>query len=191
MFGEFVFVTNRGDNSVLKFTKAGELVKITNSQETGKLSDPRGLCVQGKCVYVCSSKGSTIEVFNLDLAFVTRFGEDKLETPLDIKLWNTNIFVLTLSCPARIQTFSSVHKFLYTITLERAFLLPYFFTIDSHGYFIVSDEFGNCLKVFNPSGKHFESLGEGFLSSPHGVATDNKQRIVVINESTTDCFQIY
>ena len=193
--GEFIFVSSLSNSVISKFTKAGEFVKSTSleGENAIQLKSPRGLCVHNEFVYICNSGHNRIEVLKLDLTFVKNFGEDKLEYPEDIKVFKNQIFVL-VQLNSTIHTFNTEHNYLRSIHftgLQSQISNAFFFTIDNKGNFIVSDRNAGCLKVFNPSGECIETLGEGFLFFPQGVAMDNQQRIVVINNLNFKCLQVY
>ena len=193
--GEFIFVSSLSTSVIYKFTKTGGFVKSTSleGENAIQLKSPRGLCVHNEFVYICNNGHNRIEMLKLDLTFIKNFGEDKLKYPEDIKLFKDQIFVL-VELNSTIHTYNTEHNYLRSIHftgLQSQISHAYFFTIDNKGNFIVSDRNAGCLKVFNPSGECIETLGEGFLFLPQGVAMDNQQRIVVINELNYKCFQIY
>ena len=194
--GEFLFVSSLSNSVISKFAKTGEFVKSTSleGENAFQLENPRGLCVHNEFVYICNQGHNRIEVLKLDLTFVKNFGEDKLKYPEDIKLFKNQIFVL-VQHNSTIHTFDTEHNYLRSIHftgLQSQISHTYFFTIDNKGNFIVSHFEGGCLKVFNPSGEYVETLGgEGFLSLPQGVAMYNQQHIVVVNELSYKCFQLY
>ena len=193
--GEFIFVSSLYSPVISKFAKTGEFVKSTSleSENAIQLKNPTGLCVHNEFVYICNFGHNRIEVLKLDLTSVKNFGEDHLKYPNDIKLFKNQIFVLVqLNCT--IHAFNTEHNYLRSIHftgLQSQISHTFFFTIDNKGNFIVSDRNAGCLKVFNPSGDYVETLGDGFLTFPQGVAMDNQQRIVVVNQLNCNCFQIY
>ena len=193
--GEFLFVSSSSSSVISKFTKTGEFVKCTSleGENAIQLTSPRGLCVHNEFVYICNNGHNRIEMLKLDLTFVRNFGSAKLIYPEDIKLFQNQIFVL-VQLNSTIHTFNTEHNYLRSIHftgLQSQVSHAFFFTIDSEGNFIVSDHEAGCLKVFNPSGEYVETLGGAFLLRPQGVAMDNEQRIVVVNEVNYKCFQIY
>ena len=193
--GESIFVSSLSNSVISKFAKTGEFVKSTSLEGENfiQLKNPRGLCVLNEFVYICNFGHNRIEVLKLDLTFVKNFGKDKLTYPEDIKLFKNQIFVL-VQLNSTIHTFNTEHNYLRSIHftgLQSQISNAFFFTIDNNGNFIVSDYEAGCLKVFNPSGECVETLGEGFLFLPLGLAMDNQQRIVVVNQLEYNCFQIY
>ena len=193
--GEFIFVSSPSSSVISKFTKTGEFVKSTSLEDENaiQLKNPRGLCVHNEFVYICNKGYNRIEVLKLDLTFVQNFGGDKLEYPRDIKLFKDQIFVL-VQLNSTIHKFNTEHNYLRSIHftgLQSQISHAFYFTIDNKGNFIVSDYNAGCLKVFNPSGEYVETLGEGFLYFPQGVAMNYHQLIAVINRLNYRCFQIY
>ena len=193
--GEFLFFSSLSSSVISKFAKTGEFVKSTSLEGENfiQLKNPRGLCVLNEFVYICNFGHNRIEVLKLDLTFVKNFGKDKLTYPQDIKVFKNQIFVL-VQLNSTIHTFNTEHNYLRSIHftgLQSQISNTFFFTIDNKGNFIVSDRNAGCMKVFNPSGECVETLGEGFLLRPQGVAMDNQQHIVVVNKSSYKCLQTY
>ena len=193
--GEFVFVTDVGNNSVFKFSKTGDFVKQTTSEGRGavEFNNQSGLCVLNEHVYVCDGRSNSIKVLNGDLEFVKSFGEEVLKSPRDIKYKDDKLFVLTQS-ENKIHSFNTQHIYLRPIPLtgqKNEISVSVFFTIDLEGNFIICDLIGNCLKVFNHSGEYVQSLGDGFLLVPTGIDTDNYQHIVTCSCSNYSSIQIY
>ena len=193
--GEFLFVSSPSSSVISKFAKSGEFVKSTSleGENAIQLKSPRGLCVHNEFVYICNFGHDRIEVLKLDLTFAKNFGKYKLKYPEDVKIFQNQIFILVL-LNSTIHTFNTEHNYLRSIHftgLQSQIFHASFFTIDNKGNFIVSDRNAGCLKVFNPSGECVETLGEGFLFLPRGVAMDYQQRSVVVNELNYKCFQIY
>ena len=193
--GESIFVSSPSSSKISKFAKTGEFVKSSSleGENAIQLKSPRGLCIHNEFVYICNRGHNRIEVLKLDLTFIKNFGEDKLKYPQDIKLFKNQIFVL-VQHNSTIHTFNTEHNFLrsiYFTGLQSQISHAFFFTIDNKGNFIVNDYKAGCLKVFNPSGEYVETLGGAFLLRPQGVAMDNQQRIIIVNELNYKCFQIY
>ena len=192
---EFVFVTDVGNNSVVKFLRSGEFVCDTKSQnKDAQLEKLHNLCVHNQSVYVCNYSKHRIELFNSDLLFNKSFGDSKLNSPEDIKIFKGTIFVLT-QIDNSIHTFNTQHEFIYPIPLtgpnSANISNAFFFTIDQSGNFIISDKYGDCLKVFSPTGQYIDSIGDGFMILPQGIDIDRHNRIVSVCNSDFNTFQIY
>ena len=193
--GELLFISSTSCSIISKFAKTGEFVESSSleGENAIQLKSPRGLCVHKEFVYICNYGHNRIEVLKPDLTFVKNFGEGKLKYPEDIKVIQNQIFVL-VQLNSTIHTFDTEHNYLRSIHftgLQSQISHTLFFTIDNNGNFIVSAFEAGCLKVFNPLGEHVETLGEGFLLRPQGVAIDNQHSIIVLCKSGYNCFQSY
>ncbi|KAI6654029.1 Zinc finger and NHL repeat domain containing protein [Oopsacas minuta] len=189
---EFVFVTNRGTNSITKFLKSGHLVHDSKYANPGlQLSLLSSLCTHNKYVYVCNRAKHRIELFNCDLLFIKSFGQRRFHCPEDIKINNDVIFVVTQS-EQTIYAFSTDLEFISTISLTgQNISIAFFFTIDLNSNFIFSDFHAGRLEVFSSSGEHIDSLGDNYLSFPGGISMDGNNRIVTVSQSDINSIQIY
>ena len=178
-YGEFVFIT-------------GECVRnIYSVDEDIKLDKPTGLCAYNDKVFLCNSGDNTILVFNLNLKFLNKFGQENLNCPSDIKANNNKIFVLNQSTNS-ISVFSIEFDFISLITFKELVIgEAFFFVIDRKSNFIISDKNSDCLRVLSPSGEHTDTLGCGYLRDPQGLDIDNNNRIVCVSQSQLHFFQIY
>ena len=174
---EFVFVGEVG--SVIKFSKSGEYI---NSSDTD--DELRGICISLQSVYVCNYSEDRIDVFDFDLVYIEFFGQEILESPRSIQAHESKIFVLTVEYLI-IHVFDSSHNYLHNFPLPGLVsnLLLYYFTMDLSGNFIISDRGAHCLKVYNAKGELIGTLGNGYLTSPHGITTDRNNRIIVVSEA--------
>ena len=174
---EYVFVSDI--DSVVKFSKSGEYI---NSSDNGH--EVTGICTSLQSVYVCNHTEGRIEVFDLDLVYIESFRQEILKHPRTIQAYESKIFVLTVE-DISIHVFDSSHNYLHNIALPGVEfdVLLYYFTIDLSGNFILSDRGAHCIKVYNAKGELIETLGNGYLTSPYGIATDRNNRIIVVSES--------
>ena len=191
---EFVFVTDMIYDSVVKFLTSGEYVCDSKSQSTDIQWYTPNLCIHNQSVYVCDSIKNKIDIFTFDLQFMKSFGESKLGYPRDIKTHRDTIFVLT-QVDNSIHSFNAQHEFIRSIPLtgHNNANIPqaFFFTIDVDGNFVISNRDNDCLKIFSPTGQYTDSLGNGYLAAPQGIATDRHNRIVSVSESIYCPLQIY
>ena len=83
-------------------------------------------------IYVCDSNNKRIQILSKHFKFISKFGEDSLSEPLDIKLSKDYIYVLDVSNPC-------VYLFDYDHILQKRHIIrgngmlvsnPYFFFID-------------------------------------------------------------
>ena len=69
-----------------------------------------------------------------------------------------------------------------------------FFTLDSKGNFLISDQSNpetSEIRIFSPNGVLKHSLGRGHLSFLTGIALDNSDSIICVNDNEDGCFQKY
>ena len=174
---EYVFVSNVGP--VVKFSKSGEYIDSSNSGD-----ELAGICTSLQSVYVCNYTEDRIDVFDFDLVYIESFGQEILKQPGNIQAYESKIFVLTLTVgETSIHVFDSSHNYLHIIALPGFKSNLCYFTIDLSGNFIISDREAHCIKVYNAKGELIETLGNGYLTSPHGITTDRNNQIIVVSES--------
>ena len=195
LFEEFVFVTDISSNSVVKLLRSGEYVCDSKSKNRDtQLDNPSSLCIYNQSVYVCNSGKHRIDLFTFDLQFIKSFGESKICYPEDIKTHRDTILVLTQEDDS-IHSFNAQHEFIRSIPLtghnDANIPQAFFFAIDVNGNYVVSDGDNGCLKIFSPTGQFIDSLGNGYLAAPQGIATDRQNGIVSISQSIYCPLQIY
>ena len=86
-----IYVTS--NHKVQKFNRKGEFIKSIGSNSVksklGEFSFPQGVKVHESQVYVCDLRNNRIQVFDLELSFITSFGtkgsgEGQYEGPNDL-----------------------------------------------------------------------------------------------------------
>ena len=142
-------------------------------------------------IYVCDSDNKRIQIISKDFKFISKFGEDSLSSPRDIKLSKDYIYVLDGSNPC-------VYLFDYDHILQKKHITrgermlvsyPYFFFIDDSNNLLISDRGSNSILIFNPL---FELIHKISVSNnPMGIVIDKQRRIIVVSQSENNCFQIF
>ena len=142
-------------------------------------------------IYVCDSDNKRIQIISKDFIFISKFGEDSLSYPRDIKLSKDYIYVLDGSNPC-------VYLFDYDHILQKKHITrgegmlvsnPYFFSIDDSNNLLISDRRSNSILIFNPL---FELIHKISVSNnPMGIVIDKQRRIIVVSQSDNNCFQIF
>ena len=197
---EYLFVTD--GNSIVKFSKSGEFLTINNATKFNFLPIfsilpsvfiPSGICISSELVYVCNYNLGGVEVFNLDLVYSKCFGQKCLDHPVDIEINDINggkIYVFREDMS--VYVFDSDHNLLSSVTLSgiESHQILYFFRVDLLGNFVFSDRRAHCLKIYNAKGELIESIGNGYLTVPRGIAIDRNNRIIVVSESYNN-LQLY
>ena len=142
-------------------------------------------------IYVCDRCNKRIQIISKDFQFISKFGEDSLSSPRDIKLSRDYIYVLDASNPC-------VYLFDYDHILQKKQITrgegmlvsyPYFFFIDDSDNFLISDRGSNSILIFNPL---FEFIHKISVSdNPMGIVIDKHRRIIVVSQGPNHCIQIF
>ena len=140
-------------------------------------------------VYACDCDNKRIQIISKDFKFISKFGEDYLSDPRDIKLSQDYIYVLDVSNPC-VYLFDYdhiLHK--KHITRGRGFAVynPFFFFIDDSNNLLISDFGSNSIIVFNPL---FELIHKiSLLNSPMGIVIHN-QSIILVSHGGNNCILV-
>ena len=142
-------------------------------------------------IYVCDRDNKRIQILSKDFKFISKFGEDSLSEPLDIKLSKDYIYVLDGSNPC-------VYLFDYDHILQKRHITrgngilvsnPHFFFIDDSNNLLISDYGSNSILIFDPL---FEFIHKISVSDhPTGIVVDKQRRIIVVSCSDNNCLQIF
>ena len=184
-----------GSSCILNYQLDGKFISRIGKQGTADLEfrDPLGLTINqtNGDIYVCDSDNERIQIISEDFKFISKFGEDSLSYPRDIKLSKDYIYVLDESNPC-------VYLFDYDHILQKKHITrgegmlvsnPYFFFIDDSNNLLISDRGSNSILIFNPL---FELIHKISVSNnPMGIVIDKQRRIIVVSQSDNNCFQIF
>ena len=142
-------------------------------------------------IYVCDRDNKRIQIISKDFKFISKFGEDSLSEPRDIKLSKDYIYVLDASNPC-------VYLFDYDHILQKKQITrgegmlvsnPYLFFIDDSDNLLISDKGSNSILIFNPL---FEFIHKISVSDyPMGIVIDKHRRIIVVSQSNNNCIQLF
>ncbi|KAI6649867.1 PEP-CTERM sorting domain-containing protein [Oopsacas minuta] len=194
---EEVFVTDQAEESLVKFSLAGQFLKETGSRGNteGRFTGISGLCHEAGLIYVCDSNVQRIQIFDSNLNLIKEFGYRELKLPKDITVFSDRIYILS-------RDNNSIHCYNRDCTLQNIIQLTgqdqpmtaaNFFTIDKKGNFLITDDTANNIIIFSPQGVMKHILGRGHLYLLNGIVLDNSDNILCVNYSFEDkaCFQKY
>ena len=179
---------------LLNYQLDGKFISRIGRQGTTDLEfrGPRGLVNQTNGdIYVCDRDNKRIQIISEDFKFISKFGEDSLSYPLDIKLSKDYIYVLDESNPC-------VYLFDYDHILQKKHITrgegmlvsdPYFFFIDDSTNLLISDRGSNSILIFNPLFELIHKISVSY--NPMGIVIDKQRRIIVVSQSDNNCFQIF
>ena len=132
-------------------------------------------------IFVCDRYNNRVQIFSKDFQLRSQFGQEILESPIDIKL--TSEFIYVLSC-----TKPFLYSFRHDLTQVQSPVLtsiskhlksPYSFCIDGAGNFIISDHIQNAVIIFNHQGDVVHRITDS-IQKPMGVTLDARGRIIVV-----------
>ena len=153
-----------------------------------------GLCYEAGFVYVCDGSVQRIQIFDLNLKFVKKFGCGEIKLPIDIAIYSDTLHILfmkqnTIYCYNRDGTYL---KKIELTGQEQQMTLAIFFTTDKQGNFIITDNSINEIRIFSPNGVLKHILGRGHLTFITGITLDHTNNIICVCHSTGNaCFQKY
>ena len=191
-----VFVTDIAEECLLKFSLAGEFINKTGyrGSSPGCFIGISGLCYEAGLVYVCDCGMQRIQVFRLDLQFFKEFGSGDIKLPIDITFHSDTLHILSQDQNA-IYCYNREGTYLKKIELtgqEQQMTLVLFFTVDTKGNFIITDNFIDQIRNFSPDGVLKHILGKGHLRLLCGITMDNTNNIICMcTGNVNDCFQKY
>ena len=181
-----LYVTSK--HKLQKFNRNGEFVKSVGSgsegSKPGEFNMPRGVKIHQSKVYVCDDKNNRIQVFDLELLFITSFGTKgsgpgQYNRPSDLAFDSQrNIYVCEFG-NNRVQVLDPNGRYLRQFSRKswvRKLNKPEGIHI-AHNYVYVSDHGGHCITAFLLSGAFptsfgTEGSGRGEFDFPCGVVFD-------------------
>ena len=181
-----VYVTTGNYHKLIKLSNTGNVLKIIGELGTknAEFNFPNGLRVSKKReLYVCDSRNSRIQVFDLDLNFKRSFGKKgtgkgQINFPADVDFdSNGNIYITDLK-NNRIQVFTSTECHMLSIGYHIVGFQPVSLLMHSESIY-VTDHGNHCVYVMNTSGETIATFGDGHLRHPEGIAM-NKDGFVYV-----------
>ena len=191
---EYIFVST-GNKLVLKIEKSSnEIIKSVTTEnrvcgiETNSNSD----------IYVCELHNRSIVVFDKDLKFLKRIKLNTTQVTSDtrahsIKLYDNNMYVMfghwSSSPPFHLQIFTLEGELVRCLIKQSEIRESYFFSIDQLGNIIVTDYFGDEIKIFSKEGEVLHTItsdmlpGDQKFNYPTGVAIYRQNRIILANHN--------
>ena len=183
------------DHCILNYQLNGKFISKIGKYGKGELefNYPLGLTIDESNgnIYVSDYSNNRIQIISQNFRFISQFGKDTLQEPLDVKLSKEYIFVLDESNPC-------LHLFNYNHILQKSVISrgkgmqvinPYYFFIDQTDNILISDYGSNSIHIFN---KEFHLI-HAFPVSPYpvGITVDKKGRVIVVCQADNNCIQIF
>ena len=187
-----VFVSH--DDCILVYQLDGKFVSSIGSRGSGEpqFNHPCGLSSDeyNNDIYICDAYNNRIQILTENFQFKSQFGKDTLHSPLDIKLYTDNIFILDTSNPC-------LHIYNKDLVLQvnvvtrgvgQQVVSPCFFFIDNFGNILITDYRSNSILILN---SEFELIHKISVTEPTGITMDNEDRIIVLCHTANNCLQIF
>ena len=168
-------------------------------QECGELEtnrEIRGLAVCDDGLFACVRRDFKIIVCDPHLNLLS---EIQLRTPfmtehtltMDVKLRNYSIYILFLYSQYSVQLFDMCGTFLRVLVSAKEAPFPRFFSLDSVGNIVLTDNTMYVIKVFNSAGELQHVIGKmgwgpGEFLKISGVTVTDRNEIFVCDEGSPD-----
>ena len=197
-----MYVTGYNTHSILHFRYPGpEFIRCVGKKGSGKLefNTPTQLTVNTNGdVYICEYWNHRISVLTFKLQFRKHIKNDNLVYPCDIKICDSNLFLLTDGDPCmHILTLNGeIIKSIITqgnlLQIEKA----YFFCLDENKNILISDSVSHKIKIFNQNGKLIHTIGQqgdekGMFQNPRGLALNKSNNLVCVSQNNNFKLQIF
>ena len=202
-----IFVVDRDNNHIQKFTRAGHFMKLVSSPT--RWSGPmqfhysRGLKLYNNKLYVCDALNHRIQVFDTELNYITSigggggFGPGQFNRPCDVSFDDSSMLHVAECYNHRIQVLGQDGKYVREYGQRGSGLGPLnglaFIHVD-HDYVYVSEQINQHVSVFTTSGRFVRTIGR-YGSGPgelqyRGVVVDT-DGFVYICDSSNSRVQIF
>ena len=195
-----IYVMDRSNHRVNKFSSDGEFVAAVGSQGSDNLqfNSPLGICYNrtDNNLYVTDQSNHRIQVLSTDLTFIRCFGttgngNGQLRNPLYASFDSTNNLYVTDRGNNRVQVFTAEGQFLRTFSQKangQKLSLPWAIAIDSSDTVYVSENGPHHVSVFTSQGAYITTLGgpgkeEGQFNSIYGLSIDRNDSVVVSDQA--------
>lgn len=192
-----IFITDCYYHAIFKFTIEGEYLisKGTRGRTEGNFMGPRGLTLLNELLYVCDCSNNRIQLFTHfthELNFVRVLTSSYIiPKPVDIKIFDDMLHVLTKHANT-IYILSLSGDLLSTVLfvgMEQTVIATQAFSIDAENNYIVTDWYGNCIRIFNCNGEMIHKL-EHNIKYPYGVVVLQNNSLAVVCHEEEGCFKI-
>ena len=195
---ESIYVTDCGYNAIFLFNLSDlAMIKRAGKKGSGneEFNNPGQLAISpNQQLYVADEYNNRIQIMSSELAFHGSIRDAAMTRPVDIKFSQNEMFVLSRYDNPSIHVFGlSGEK---SRSLKIKFEGAYFFCLDKHNNFVISD-YGGIIRVFSPEGYLLHEIYEHehettwlFSPPPSGVAILNT-KLVCVFENKNYGLQIF
>ena len=164
----------------------------------GEFKWPRQITVVNNEVFVADCFNNRISIFNTDLLHLRNITHDIMLFPSDVKLSRDMVYVLTERECLCVHIFTLEGEYissLINLGEGRDVVCPWFFCIDTHNNFVISDMGAHNIKVLSPDGTLLHTIGQeqdkGVLHESKGVAITLSGKLICVSNSKNAALQIF
>ena len=198
-----LYVSDVNEHNVFHFMLPDmKLIQQIGTRGSGNLEfeSPSQLFIsQVGDVYVCDECNNRIQVLNSKLKFKIIFKHHSMTCPVDIKLTEELMYVLSFVDNPCLHVFTLTGDKIRSI-LSRGKNLqltnPLFFCIDLDANIVVSDCDDHSIKIFTPEGEFLHRLGQqgqekGMFINPKGISFTKEGRLICVSDNKNFGLQIF
>ena len=203
MQNDNLYVSDVNNHKVFYFKLPDmKLIQQVGKKGTGNLEFkyPRQLFIsQVGDVYVCDTLNDRIQILNSKLKFKIIFNHDSMTRPVDIKLTEELMYVLSRADNPCLYVFALTGDKIRSI-LSRGESLqltrPLFFCFDMNANIVVSDYDDHSIKIFTPEGEFLHRIGQqgqekGMFIKPKGISFTKEGRLICVSSNENFGLQIF
>ena len=182
-----IYVSDSGKSSVFKFSKEGNFMITTGTQD-----DEFGFIkVINDKLYMCDRKSHRVQILNTQLEYVDSFGchgdeDGQFHWPNGIAQDEAGYLYVSDSNNNRVQVFDHKGQFFDSFsekgTTSKELNFPIGICVGSDQLVYVCDTSNKCVSVFKTSGEFVTSFGQ--FSCPTGIVTDDDGFVYVSDYET-------
>ena len=147
-----------------------------------------------KLIFIADWGNSRVQIVSFEGHFMTRFGQDTLESPFGITVSNEHVFITDIGLHALLQFDRNSYELLIRTGTEGSedgqFNSPRGLCIDYNGDVLVADRGNNRVSIFSKDLLFISNIGIGQLKYPTDVKLTPGSMVVVLDWSPK-CVHFY
>ena len=179
-----IYVTDQRQHAIFLFRLTDlKMVNKVGKRGSGRemFKYPRQLAISpNQHLYVTDTINDRLQILTTDLEFTDSLRHQTMNSPVDVKFSNNEMFVLSGSDSPSIHVFTlSGEKTRSLVTIGNGMQVEgaWFFCLDGHNNILISDYWSHNIKVFSPAGDLLHTIEEVY--SPGDLKVNNNKLIYV------------
>ena len=187
-----MYITTGNHHQLIKLSNTGDVIKTVGKlgKRNAEFDFPNGLRVSKKSeLYICDSRNSRIQVFDLNLKFKRSFGKygsgkGQFNFPTDVDFDSSDNIYITDTNNHRIQVFTSSEHHVRSIGIKKATFFRPVSLLVHHENIYVTDCHNNKVWVLNIASDSVTTFSCECLYKPEGIAMDKAGFVYVTSDSS-------